>query len=99
MTSVDNNIKHSIRRMLSGVILVMGVLELLLLLHLLLLLELLRNHLLLLFLAQSIELVVLHSLFLLNGHCSLFIRIGKEIILFDIRLIDLIYLRSRRTIE
>ena len=89
MTSVDNHIKHWIRCMLCGVILVMGVLELLLLLHLLLLLELLGKHLLLLVLAQPIELVVLHCLLLLNRHCSLFIRISKEIILFHVRLINL----------
>ena len=75
--------------MLSGrVILVMGVLKILLLLHLLLLLKLLLEHLLLLVLGQPIELVVLHSLFLLNRHSLLFIWIGKEIILFDVRLIN-----------
>ena len=57
-----------------------------LLLHLLLLLELLLDHLLLLVLTQPIELIVLHGLLLLNRHCFLLIRIGKEVILFDIGL-------------
>ena len=96
MTTVYDHIKHWVRSVLCGVILVMGVLKILLLLHLLLLLKLLLEHLLLLVLAQSIELVVLHSLLLLNRHCLLFIRIGKEIILFHIRLIDL---RCRGPIE
>ena len=50
----------------------------------LLLLHLLIDHLLLLVLAQAIELVMLHGLFLLYGHRHLFIWIGKEIVLLDV---------------
>jgi len=54
----------------------------------LLLLHLLIDHLLLLVLAQAIELVMLHGLFLLYRHRHLFIWIGKEIVLLDVGLSD-----------
>ena len=88
MTSINHYIEHWVLCMLRlWIVLVMGVLKLLLL-HLLLLLELLLEHLLLLVLAEPIELVVLHSLLLLDRHRRLLVRIGKEVILFDIGLID-----------
>ena len=88
VTAIDYDIKHWVWLQLSlRWLVVLGILKLLLL-HLLLLELLLKNHLLLLVLAESIELIMLHSLLLLQWHRMLFIWICEEIILFDIWLIQ-----------
>ena len=89
LASIDHYVKHGIAALVRArvVSLMRGVMQLLLLLHLLLVVLLLLEHLLLLVLTQAIELIMLHRLLLLLWHRRMFIRIGKEIVLFHVWLV------------